>query len=190
MTKKQIKSKIKNLVQEKEYLNCSANDPSVLKLRAEIANLKFSLHEADERFREKNASKVKAIDDEIEKLRLELAKPGGRSLITEIPVGLLPKLAQRILDKAGRRYSDGKKYSFIWISPKGRYGIMRAPGSTYWSGSEQKYGQSQFALVDLTDETSSPYGFGCENKNLPHHDGRFSKSLFEAWKIKAEELES
>ncbi len=187
MTKAQIKARIEKLSVRLDALRWHEEDAEVKRLRAKVEAVEEKLRAAEHKAFQKAKPEITSIEKEIAQLKLELKKPGARSLAAPIPKDALPEKALAILNHAYGRVVEASKYQFIWISPKEKYAIMYVKGHTFYSNrfSPNSYSPSQFGLVDLSNEQSSPYGHDC----ILHHEGRFTKSIFKQFTDKAQELE-
>jgi hypothetical protein len=70
-----------------------------------------------------------------------------------------------------------KPFRVQWTSPDGKYLIFTAPGHSYQSGTDTKYGCTSHYLVNLQTPSSRNFGYGlfCDSK-LAQIDGRMNKA--------------
>lgn len=193
MNKTQIKELMMKLHAERQELLSAEKDPKVVELRTQLKALQKKLEatfaNALDAARERNASRLAAIDVEMEELRKQFEGQTRTSRTTPIPDEKLPPKALEIREKLRRSISGGRLCYFIWISPKQKYGIMWRKGHTAYidRGSGNCYSQTQSALVDLNNVNSSPWS--CR-ESLSHHEGLLTKAIFDEWVAKAKELEA
>jgi hypothetical protein len=70
-----------------------------------------------------------------------------------------------------------KPFRLQWVSPDGNYAIFTAPGHSYQSGTDTKYGRTSHYLVNLKAQSRSTHGYTLfQDAKIAEIEGRMNKA--------------